>query len=84
MSAYYLRQVVKEWSLATIYRGMFQFMVLQCVAIALIVAFPSIATKFPEQLREEARAVKTEKVDDSMHRLEEDPHKVMQEEAGGK
>jgi len=84
MSAYYLRQVVKEWSLATIYRGMFQFMVLQCVAIALIVAFPSIATKFPEQLREEARAVKTEQVDDSMHRLEEDPHKVMQDEAGGK
>ena len=84
MSAYYLRQVVKEWSLATIYKGMFQFMVLQCIAIALIVAFPSIATKFPEQLREEARAVKTEKVDDSMHRLEEDPHKVMQEEAGGK
>jgi len=84
MSAYYLRQVVKEWSLATIYKGMFEFMVLQCIAIALIVAFPSIATKFPEQLREEARAVKTEKVDDSMHRLEEDPHKAMQEEAGSK
>jgi len=82
MSAYYLRQVVKEWSLATIYRGMFQFMVLQCVAIALIVAFPSIATKFPEQLREEARAVKTEKVDDSMHRLEEDPHKALREDDG--
>jgi tripartite ATP-independent transporter DctM subunit len=82
MSAYYLRQVVKDWSLATIYKGMFQFMVLQCIAIALIVAFPSIATKFPEQLREEARAVKTEKVDDSMHRLEEDPHKAIREEAG--
>ena len=84
MSAYYLRQVVKEWSLATIYKGMFQFMILQCIAIALIVVFPAIAIKLPEQLREEARAVKTEKVDDSMHRLEEDPHKVMQEEAGGK
>src|SRR5512134_2385556 len=76
MSAYYLRQVVKEWSLATIYKGMFQFMILQCIAIALIVAFPSIATKFPEQLREEARGVKTEQIDDSMHRLEEDPHKA--------
>jgi tripartite ATP-independent transporter DctM subunit len=84
MSAYYLRQVVKDWSLATIYKGMFQFMILQCIAIALIVAFPAIATKFPEHLREEARAVKTEKVDDSMHRLEEDPHKAMREEAGGK
>jgi tripartite ATP-independent transporter DctM subunit len=84
MSAYYLRQVVKDWSLATIYKGMFQFMVLQCIAIALIVAFPSIATKFPEQLREEARAVRTEQVDDSANRLEEDPHKAMREEAGGK
>ena len=28
MSAYYLKQVVKEWSLATIYKGMFEFMVL--------------------------------------------------------
>jgi len=84
MSAYYLRQVVKDWSLATIYKGMFEFMILQCIAIALIVAFPGIATKFPEQLREEARAVKVEQIDDSMHRLEEDPHKTMREEAGGK
>lgn len=65
MSAYYLRQVVKEWSLSTIYRGMFEFMVLQCIAIALIVAFPAIATKFPEILRAEAAAVKTEDVDDN-------------------
>ncbi len=84
MSAYYLRQVVKEWSLATIYKGMFEFLVLQCIAIALIVAFPAIATKFPEQLREEARAIKVEQIDDSMDRLEEDPHKAMQEETGGK
>jgi len=84
MSAYYLRQVVKEWSLATIYKGMFEFMILQCIAIALIILFPAIATTFPEQLREEARGVKVEQIDDSMHRLEEDPHKVMQEEAGGK
>jgi tripartite ATP-independent transporter DctM subunit len=28
MSAYYLKQVVKEWSLLTIYKGMFEFMVL--------------------------------------------------------
>ena len=76
MSAYYLRQVVKEWSLSTIYKGMFQFMILQCIAIALIVTFPSIATKFPEQLREEARGVKTEHIDDSMNRLEEDPFKA--------
>jgi tripartite ATP-independent transporter DctM subunit len=80
MSAYYLRQVVKEWSLATIYKGMFEFMILQVIAIALIVAFPAIATKFPEQLQAEARAIKTEEVDDSANRLEEDPLKAMQEQ----
>ena len=48
MSAYYLKQVVKDWSLATIYNGMFQFMILQVIAIALIVIFPQIATGFPE------------------------------------
>jgi tripartite ATP-independent transporter DctM subunit len=73
MSAYYLKQVVKEWSLATIYKGMFEFMVLQCVAIALVVAFPAIATWFPERLQHEARQVQTEEVDDSHNRLEEDP-----------
>ena len=83
MSAYYLKQVVKEWSLGTIYKGMFEFMVLQCLAIALIVIFPAIATWFPEKLQAESRAVKTEEVDDSMNRLEEDPTKFMQEEAQG-
>jgi len=73
MSAYYLKQVVKDWSLATIYKGMSEFMVLQCIAIALIVAFPSIATWFPEYVRREAAAEKVEKVDDSKNKLEEDP-----------
>ena len=80
MSAYYLRQVVKDWSLATIYKGMFEFMVLQCLAIALIVAFPPIATWFPEHLQHEARQIKTEEVDDSDNRLEEDPLKAGQEQ----
>jgi tripartite ATP-independent transporter DctM subunit len=80
MSAYYLRQVVKDWSLATIYKGMFEFMVLQCIAIALIVAFPPIATWFPEHLQHEARQIKTEEVDDSDNRLEEDPLKAGQEQ----
>jgi len=39
-------------------------------------------TTFPDQLREEGRAVKTEEVDDSANRLEEDPLKRAQEEAG--
>ena len=82
MSAYYLKQVVRDWSLATIYNGMFQFMVLQCVAIALVIAFPSVATRFPEYLRAEAHAVQTEQIDDSANRLEEDPLKAGQEPAG--
>src|SRR2546425_6718162 len=71
MSAYYLKQVVKEWSLLTIYKGMFEFMVLQCIAIAVIMFVPSIATKLPEHLRSEQRAVETQDVDDSMNRSEE-------------
>ena len=58
MSAYYLKQVVKDWSLKTIYAGMFQFMVLQCICIALLIAFPPIATWFPNKLQEVARAQK--------------------------
>ena len=81
MSAYYLRQVVKEWSLATIYKGMFEFMILQCIAIALVIAFPAIAIKFPQHLREEALGVKVEQIDDSANRLEEDPFKAMQRES---
>ncbi len=73
MSAYYLKQVVKDWSLATIYKGMFEFMMLQIVAIGLIIVFPPIATYFPDVLREAAASAKVEKIDDSMNRLEEDP-----------
>ena len=73
MSAYYLRQVVKEWSLATIYKGMFEFMILQVIGISLLVIFPQIAIYFPTQLQAESRAIKTEDVDDSMNRLETDP-----------
>jgi len=80
MSAYYLKQVVKEWSLRTIYKGMFEFMVLQCIAIAIVMFVPQIATYLPMQLQAEARAVTTEEVDDSQNRLEEDPLKAGQEE----
>jgi TRAP-type mannitol/chloroaromatic compound transport system permease large subunit len=76
MSAYYLKQVVKEWPLATIYKGMFEFMVLQCIAIGLLVAFPQIATYLPDQLRTAIGAEQSEPVDDSGNRLEEDPFKM--------
>jgi tripartite ATP-independent transporter DctM subunit len=50
MSAYYLKQVVKEWKLATIYRGMADFMVIQCLCVALVLLFPQIAMWFPQWL----------------------------------
>jgi tripartite ATP-independent transporter DctM subunit len=58
MSAYYLKQVVKDWSLMTIYAGMFQFMIIQVICIGLLVTFPKIATWFPETLQEAARSQK--------------------------
>jgi tripartite ATP-independent transporter DctM subunit len=58
MSAYYLKQVVRDWSLTTIYAGMFQFMIIQVVCIGLLVAFPPIATWFPQTLQEAARSQK--------------------------
>jgi tripartite ATP-independent transporter DctM subunit len=79
MSAYYLKQVVREWSLATIYKGMFEFMIIQVVAIALVMFVPQIATMLPLKLQEEARATTTEEVDDSANRLEEDPLKAAEQ-----
>jgi len=52
MSAYYLKQAVKEWSLRTIYRGMYEFMVIQVLCVALVLIFPSIAMWFPNWLQE--------------------------------
>jgi tripartite ATP-independent transporter DctM subunit len=82
MSAYYLKQVVKDWSLGTIYKGMFEFMLLQCVAVVLLMIFPKIATYLPEVMREDIRAAPSEQIDDTANRLEEDPFKAMQEESG--
>ena len=81
MSAYYLKQVVKDWSLATIYKGMFEFMVLQCVAIALIIIFPQIATAFPEYLQAEARKAPVEQIKDDAPSLEQDTMENMQEKS---
>jgi tripartite ATP-independent transporter DctM subunit len=50
MSAYYLKQVVPQWSLGTIYKGMPDFMVLQVIALVLVFLFPEIALWFPRWL----------------------------------
>jgi tripartite ATP-independent transporter DctM subunit len=56
MSAYYLKQVVRQWNLATIYRGMADFMVIQVIAVALVLIFPQIAMWFPNWLQERMKA----------------------------
>jgi TRAP-type mannitol/chloroaromatic compound transport system permease large subunit len=56
MSAYYLKQVVKEWSLSTIYKGMFDFMWIQVACILIVFIFPQIALWLPTTLQEQTRA----------------------------
>jgi TRAP-type mannitol/chloroaromatic compound transport system permease large subunit len=43
MSAYYLKAVVPDWDLSTIYKGVADFMVLQVTALLLLMIFPEIA-----------------------------------------
>jgi len=50
MSAYYLKAVVPQWEMSTIYSGMMDFMVIQCIALLLIMLFPDIALWFPRWL----------------------------------
>ncbi|MSQ18086.1 MAG: TRAP transporter large permease subunit [Betaproteobacteria bacterium] len=81
MSAYYLRQVVKDWSLGLIYKGMFQFMVIQCIAIVLLIAFPQIAIWFPQQLQDSRNNEIHEQVEDNAESLERDSMESMQQQS---
>ena len=60
MSAYYVKQVVKEWSLKTIYAGMMEFMVIQAFCIVLLFAFPQVVTYLPSLLFDQPLASSTE------------------------
>lgn len=51
MSAYYLRNVVPQWSLLTIYKGMGDFMVLQCICLLIVLLLPDIVLWLPRALR---------------------------------
>ncbi|HEX6691838.1 MAG TPA: TRAP transporter large permease subunit [Burkholderiales bacterium] len=72
MSAYYLKQVVKDWSLSTIYRGMADFMVIQVLCVILVLAFPQIAMWFPQWLEAGDRmavpALKEDSTDSAIER----------------
>ncbi len=50
MAAYYLKAVVPGWGLGQIYSGMFQFVALQLVALAALIAFPQLALWLPSVL----------------------------------
>jgi tripartite ATP-independent transporter DctM subunit len=62
MSAYYLKQAVKDWSLRTIYRGMADFMVIQVICVVLVIVFPQIAMWFPNWLTQGDRLNKSSEV----------------------
>jgi len=51
MSAYYLRNVVPQWSLLTIYKGMADYMVIQCIFLVLLFFFPEISLWLMRALR---------------------------------
>ena len=51
MSAYYLRNVVPQWSLGTIYKGMADYMVIQVIVLILLLLFPQIALWLPHVVR---------------------------------
>jgi len=63
MSAYYLKQVVKEWNLRLIYRGMADFMVIQVICVVLVLVFPQIAMWFPNWLDERRKAARSVQLD---------------------
>jgi tripartite ATP-independent transporter DctM subunit len=66
MSAYYLKQVVKEWNLRLIYRGMADFMVIQVICVVLVLLFPSIAMWFPNWLQERRKAERSTHMERSL------------------
>jgi tripartite ATP-independent transporter DctM subunit len=66
MSAYYLKQVVREWNLRLIYRGMADFMVIQCICVVLVLAFPSIAMWFPNWLDARRKAEQSQRIEKPM------------------
>ncbi len=50
MSAYYLKAVVPEWDLKTIYLGMADFMVLQLIGLFIVMVYPPLALWLPNWL----------------------------------
>jgi TRAP-type mannitol/chloroaromatic compound transport system permease large subunit len=51
LSAYYLRNVVPQWSLSTIYKGMADYMVIQIICLVALMLWPEIALWLPKAVR---------------------------------
>ena len=51
MSAYYLKNVMPQWGLGMIYKGMGQFMVIQVVCVLLLLIWPEVVLWLPRLLR---------------------------------
>lgn len=51
MSAYYLKNVMPQWGLSTIYKGMFEFMFIQVICLVLLILWPEIALWLPRAMR---------------------------------
>jgi TRAP-type mannitol/chloroaromatic compound transport system permease large subunit len=51
MAAYYLKGVAPEWDLGKIYNGMMQFMILQCIGLAIVLFIPQSALWLPGVLK---------------------------------
>ena len=51
MSAYYLKNVMPQWSLGTIYRGMGNFMIIQILCLAAVLLWPEIALWLPRAVQ---------------------------------
>jgi TRAP-type mannitol/chloroaromatic compound transport system permease large subunit len=51
MSAYYLRNVMPQWPLARIFRGMAEFMVIQLICLIVLILLPELALWLPRAMR---------------------------------
>jgi tripartite ATP-independent transporter DctM subunit len=51
MSAYYLRNVMPQWPLASIFRGMAEFMAIQIFGLIVLVLLPELALWLPRAMR---------------------------------
>lgn len=51
MSAYYLKSVVPQWSIGTIYKGMGQFMIIQLICLVALYMWPGIAMRLVDLAR---------------------------------